>query len=109
MSPRRCDRVRKLVVLTPSFDLSPRRKLSTACAVGGDATMLQPPVRDACCAADKLARRKGTAVLVASLIVTMRRCVSQPFTEPLTAACVSSWAAADQCGAFCGLPLASAG
>ena len=42
--------------------------------------MLQPLVRDACCAADRLARRNGTAALVASLIVTMRRCVSQPFT-----------------------------
>src|SRR6516165_1444094 len=105
MSPRMCARVRKLVVLMPSFDLSPRRKLSTDCAEGCGDTAAQPLVSDACCAAERFASLNGTDVIVASFIVTIRRCVSQPLIAPFTAACASSCGAADQSGAFSGLPL----
>src|SRR6516164_5466385 len=105
MSPRMCARVRKLVVSMPSFDLSPRRKLSTDCAEGAGDTAAHPAVSDDCCAAERLTSLNGTGVAVASFIVTIRRCVSQPLIAPLTAACASSCAAAAQSGALIGLPL----
>ena len=46
MSPRMWARVRKLVASIPSFDLSPRRKLSTDCADGGGDTAAHPLVSE---------------------------------------------------------------
>src|SRR5262249_25503759 len=78
-------------------------------ADGTGDTVDQPALSDVCCAAERLASLNGTGVIVASFIVTIRLCVSQPLVEPSTAACASSTAAADQIGAFSRVPFASTG
>src|SRR5262245_50208554 len=73
--------------------------------MGAGATVAHPAVSDACCAVERFAVRNVTAPPVDPLIVTIRRFVSQP----VPVACTSSLSAADQRGAFSGLPFASTG